>query len=87
MFSNDKKDHTVRNEECNKVLVRKSQGKGPFLRPKRRREDDFKVNHREVKDVMVWCGFTCFRLECCWGCCECSVEFCAIKPKNHLASC
>jgi hypothetical protein len=67
-------------------LVRKSQTKGSFVRPKHRRDDDFKVNHIEVKDLIVWSGFTVFRLGCSGGCWERSVESCAIKARNYLAS-
>jgi hypothetical protein len=66
--SDDNKDRTVLNEEeFNKILIRKSQRKRSFVRPKRRREDDFKVHHREVKDVKVWSGFVYFRLKCRGG--------------------
>jgi hypothetical protein len=38
-----------------------------FMRHKHRKEDDFEVNYREIKDVNVWSGFTCYRSECSGG--------------------
>jgi hypothetical protein len=41
-----------------KILVGKPEGKRPLGRPKRRREDDIKMDLKEIVCEFVECGFT-----------------------------
>jgi hypothetical protein len=44
-------------------LIGKPEGKRPLGRPRRRWEDNIRMNLEEIKWEAVWTGFTCRRIE------------------------
>jgi hypothetical protein len=46
-----------------RILVGKPEGKGPLGRPRRRWEDNIKMNLQEVEDVGAWAGLSWLRIE------------------------
>jgi hypothetical protein len=56
-----------------KVLVGKTEGKGPLERPRRRWENGIKMDLREI-GLGMWSGFTWLRIGNVAGCCECGDE-------------
>jgi hypothetical protein len=55
-----------REEECTGVLVEKPEGKRPLGRPRRRWEDNIKMDFQEV-GYGVWTGSSWLRIGTCGG--------------------